>query len=286
MKRTLLCISLLIPAFMYSQGGSEIMLFDLSIHKNSGHLTNPRNITQHPGYDNQPFFHPTQPLLFYASFDDQGRAEIRSYNLKSKKTIQVTQTSEREYSPTVTPDLKYVSCIIQRDNGAQDLGKYPLEGGTAVVMVDYLTVGYHAWLDNSNVGLFVLGEPNSFHILRLPDRADTVIATNIGRSVHKVPGEHAISFVVKAETGWQIMKWDHENKKLILLAPCLPNREDLAWTPDGKMIMSDGTGFFVWGGTDQQKWIPITTPPDWKGKEITRLTVSADGKMLAAVVAE
>lgn len=286
MKKIIACLLLLIPFIGFGQAGSEILLFDLSIRKNAVRLTNPRNITQHPGYDNQPFFHPTQPLLFYSSFDAQGRAEIKCYNLESKKTTLVTQTGEREYSPTVMPDLKHLSCIIQRDNGAQDLGKYPLDGGSAVVLIDYLTVGYHAWLDNSNVGLFVLGEPNSFHILRLPDRADTVIATHIGRAIHKVPGEHAVSFVKKAESGWQIFKWNHERRKLIFLAPCLPNQEDLAWTPDGKIIMSDGTGFFVWGGPAEPKWLPVITPADWQGKGITRMAISADGKTMAAVVAE
>jgi hypothetical protein len=279
-------VAVLMPLALRAQTGSEIYLFDLSLRKNSARLANPRNITQHPGYDNQPFFHPTQPVLLYASFNEEGRAEIKSYNLTTQQTALVTQTAEREYSPTVTPDLQHFSCIVQRDNGAQDLGKYALAGGPAEVLINHLTVGYHAWLDNSHVALFVLGEPNTLHVLRLPDREDTVIARNIGRSLHKIPREPAISFVQKANEGWQIMKWNHREQKLTPVAPCLPNREDLTWTPRGEIIMSDGAGFFIWRGGKSAQWLPVALPTDWKSKGVTRLAASADGKKLAVVVAE
>lgn len=284
-RRCQFLILLALPMFVVAQTGSEIYLFDLSITKKGARMRNPQNITQHPGYDNQPFFHPTQPLLLYASFNEQGRSEIKSYDLKTQKTRLITETAEREYSPTVTPDLQYFSCIIQRDNGAQDLGKYPLTGGPAETLIDHLTVGYHAWLDNSHVGMFILGEPNTFHLLRLPSRTDTVIAQHIGRSLHKVPGEAALSFVQKSGDDWQIKKWNHTQKKLINVAPCLPGREDLAWTPGGRVIMSDGTAFFLWQ-EKVKKWVPMVVPTGWSGKGITRLAVSADGKKLAVVVAE
>lgn len=276
---------LALPGCLLAQTGSEIFLFDLSVSKKAARISNPTNITQHPGYDNQPFFHPTQPLLLYASFNDQGRSEIKAYDLKSQTTKQITETNEREYSPTVTPDGQHFSCIIQRDGGAQDLGKFPLAGGPAETLLDHLIVGYHAWLDNSHVGLFVLGEPSTFHLLRLPSREDTVVAQNIGRSLHKIPGEAALSFVQKSGADWQILKWNHTEKKLTPVAPCLPGREDLAWTPQGYIIMSDGAAFFIWL-PKEKKWRSVAAPAGWTTKGITRVAVSADGKKLAAVVAE
>ena len=112
-----------------AQMGSEILLFDLKIKKNKITLSNPKNITNHPGYDNQPGFNRDEPVVYYSSFNDEGRSDIKSYNYQTGVTTSVTTTNEREYSPTQTPDKNYISCIIQRDNGAQDLGKYPLTGG-------------------------------------------------------------------------------------------------------------------------------------------------------------
>jgi hypothetical protein len=75
-----------------AQTGSEILLFDLSIKKDKLVLSNPKNITNHVGYDNQPSFHADQPLIFYSSFNLDGRSDIKSYDYKcnastSKKEI-------------------------------------------------------------------------------------------------------------------------------------------------------------------------------------------------------
>jgi len=61
------------------------------------------NITNHKGYDNQPYFHPDEPVIYYSSFNEEGRSDIKSYNYKTGVTSNITTTSEREYSPTVTP---------------------------------------------------------------------------------------------------------------------------------------------------------------------------------------
>ncbi|MFM7856050.1 MAG: hypothetical protein ACKO96_30055, partial [Flammeovirgaceae bacterium] len=51
-----------------AQTGSEIFLFDVKSKKGNVSLTNPQNITNHKGYDNQPSFHRTEPLVYYSSF--------------------------------------------------------------------------------------------------------------------------------------------------------------------------------------------------------------------------
>ncbi len=270
-----------------AQSGFEIYLFDLTAKKDKVTVSDPVNVTNHKGYDNQPAFHPTEPSLYYSSFNEEGRSDIRAYNYKTKKSFALTETPEREYSPTVTPDRGNISCIIQRDNNAQDLGRYPIEGGPASVIIDHLIVGYHVWADNSHLALFILGSPSTLHYLRLPTKKDTIIAESIGRSLHRIPGQSAISFVHKiSEKEWVIKRLDTHNMVVNTLTPTLPGREDLCWLPDGKILMSDGTDlFFLIPGKGQEwKKVSVTGNPALKG--ITRLAVSADGKKLAVVVAE
>src|SRR5258705_409297 len=125
-----------------------------------------------------------------------GVKHIKYYNYETKETKSFTNTHEREYSPTVTPDEKYVSCIIQRDNGAQDLAKFPVNGGKPEVLVWHLKVGYHTWLGMNKVFLYVLDDSihNSLHNYEVSTNMDTVIAENIGRSLHPVPWEQALSY--------------------------------------------------------------------------------------------
>ncbi|MBS1487757.1 MAG: PD40 domain-containing protein [Bacteroidetes bacterium] len=275
----------------HAQVGSEIILFDLQVKAHKVSVSNPKNITNHKGYDNQPYFHPDQPLIYYTSFNDSGRAEIKSYNFKKAETKLLTQTHEREYSPTLTPDGHYISCIIQRDNGAQDLGKYPTEGGAPLIIINNLTVGYHAWADNSHLALFVLGQAgssNTLHFVRLPTRHDTVLAKNIGRSLHRVPHKAEISFVQKtSDTNWQIKKFNTLTKSISDVANTLPGREDLCWTPDEKILMSDGTKLFWLDPAKGNTWTEVEIKSGIELlKGITRLSVNLAGDKLAVVVIE
>lgn len=272
-----------------AQTASEIHLFDLNHHQGRITLTNPRNISQHPGYDNQPFFHPEQPIIFYSSFNEDGRADLRSYDMATRQTRNFTQTDEREYSPTVTPDGQFLSCIIQRDNEAQDLGKYPLSGGPPIVLIDSLTIGYHAWINPNELLLFVLGEPMTLRHFDLRNNQSRILAENIGRSLHRIPGQAKMSFVQKTEDdkNWKIMSFDPASQQLATLASTLPGQEDLAWTPDGKILMSNGSQLFLLdpSSADNKTWVPVSMP-DTKLQGITRMAISPDGKRLAVVADE
>jgi hypothetical protein len=288
MKYSFLLIGIFSGSLLWAQSGAEILLFDLKIRKNKVTISNPKNITNHKGYDNQPFFHSDRPIVYYSSFNDEGRADIKSYNYKFEETAFVTQTSEREYSPTLTPDKSSLSCIIQRDNGAQDLGKYPVEGGNPSVIIDNMTVGYHAWADNSHLALFILGEPQTLHYLRLPTKDDTIVARNIGRSLHKIPGERAVSFIQKNDNqDWEIKKLESESMRVSMITKTLPGREDITWTTDRKIISSDGSKIYFIDPTKDNQWMEviILSGSDLL-KGVTRLAVNGRGDKLAVVIAE
>jgi hypothetical protein len=191
------------------------------------------------------------------------------------------------------PDQKFLSCIIQRDNQAQDLGKYPIEGGVPEVLINNLTVGYHAWMDQERLLLFVLGEPHQLHYYNVSTKEDKVLAENIGRSLHKVPHEKAMSFVHKiSETEWLIKKIDTDSKEkesfpMSVVTRTLPGREDIAWTDDGRLITSDGQKLFFYRPGKSKEWEAVTITSGAEVlKGVTRLAVSVDGKKLAVVVSE
>jgi hypothetical protein len=287
MKNILLINFVLLSLASAAQTGSEIYLFDLNLKKDNVQLTNGKNITKHIGYDNQPYFHTDLPLLYYSSFNNAGRADILGYNFKTKETESITNTEDREYSPTLTPDKLYISCIVQRDNGAQDLVKYTIKGGEPTVLVDNLVVGYHAWADSTNLALFVLGkenEPATLHFINLQTKRDTILAEDIGRSLHKIPGKNAISFIHKvSKNDWLIKQINTETLAIETIAPIFPGKEDIAWTPTGLLLLSDGEKIFV---RVKNAWQEVQIISSWQPKGITRMAVRADGKKMAVVVSE
>ncbi len=164
MKLSCCVLLVLLGHIGQAQPATDIYLFNIKSKRSQVLLENPQNITIHPGYDNQPFFHPTEPLLYFAAANNEGRTDIIEFNLKSKTTRTITETYDREYSPTVTPDRKYLSCILQTDSGKQHLVRYPIEGGKADTLVNDLVVGYHAWLSENTLSMFVLPQPSKLVI--------------------------------------------------------------------------------------------------------------------------
>jgi hypothetical protein len=302
MKPALFLIFLFYSISCLAQGGSEIYLFDLKLVDGQVTLSNGKNITNHKGYDNQPFFHPLKPFIYFASFDDSGRSDIKYYNLDTKETKNFTQTHEREYSPTVTPGEQYLSCIIQRDNGAQDLARFPINGGRPEVLVWHLKVGYHAWTSPNKVFLYVLDDSihNSLHNYDISTNMDTVIAENIGRSLYLVPGEQALSYVQRL-TGKQnvIKKFMLGSGVSSPIINMLPGQDFFCWLPysqgaDQKRILlsSDGSRIYFYQVDSytefkDKQWQPVSIEGPSAGlKGISRMAVNGDHTKLAVVVSE
>jgi hypothetical protein len=295
MKNIFFIIFITYSSWSTAQAGSEIFLFDMKIENGRVFLSNGVNITNHKGYDNQPSFHPSQPVIYYSSFNDSGRSDIKYYNYETNETKNLTLTREREYSPTVTPDGNFISCIIQRDNGAQDLAKYPINGGKPEVLINHLKIGYHSWAGENKLLLYVLDDSthNSLHYYYLGKNADTVIAENIGRSLHKVPEQNAMSFVQKiSEKISFIKKFDMTTGIISTIVNTLPGQDHFTWLENGLILMSDGNKLYFHQETSFQEindkaWQPvITTGNTAMLKGITRLATNTANNKLAVVVNE
>ncbi len=289
MKKDVSIICLLITVFtsfnLFAQPGSEIIVFDISIKGGGISLSNPVNITNHKGYDNQPFFYKNS--IYYSSAPDSAQMDIKKYDLITKKTQPITNTIDNEFSPTVTPDGKFISCILQRKNGRQDLVKYPINGGTAVVLIGDMKVGYHTWIDRNNLLLFVLEDTstNALYLYNLLTKKTSRITDGIGRSLHKIPGGTSLSFIKKTNDNWLINKIDKAAKKVTPVKPAMPKREDITWTKSGLIITSDGNDLF-YGKSGNNQWKKISLPDTFPLKNITRLALNQANTKLAIVIAE
>ena len=290
MKSRFIILLTTIAVSSYGQTVSEILLFDMKVKKGRIILSNTVNITQHKGYDNQPSFHPDQPIIYYSSFDDSSRSDIKYYNYKNKKTFNLTNTKDREYSPTVTPDKKFISCIIQRENGVQDLGKYPIESGNPELLINNLKIGYHAWVTKDKLLLFVLGDSNtnSLHYYNLPDQSDSLIAINIGRSLHKIPGQQAMSFVQKvSEKEGLIKRLDLITGVITTITSTLQGQDHIAWLQNNILLTGNGTKLFSFQiGIDKEWQLVIIEGDVSVVKGISRLATNTGNTKLAVVVSE
>ena len=102
---------------------TEIYLAEISFPENKLTIGKAINITQNPGYDNQPYFLPGNNSLLYTSVknleDEKPQSDIYAYSLKSASTTQITATPESEYSPTLTPSGEFISVVRVDSDGEE-----------------------------------------------------------------------------------------------------------------------------------------------------------------------
>jgi WD40 repeat protein len=245
-----------------------------------------RNLTSRDGYDNQPAWSLDGRWLYFTSGRD-GQFDIYRTELATGRSERVTTTdAESEYSATFMHGGTAISVIRVERDSTQRLWRVPLDGSPSTVILERVKpVGYHAWADSVTLALFVLGSPNT---LQLADtrtgRSDTV-TTSIGRSLHRVPGERRISFVkrVSAEESWiEMLHPESKVRERIVRMP--PGVEDYAWTPDGKIVIGEGSVLKAYdprrgGGS----WETVADLSSSGVRTITRLAVSPDGRSIAVV---
>lgn len=267
---------------------TDIYVADLSSSGGVVKVGRPRRVTDWEGYDNQPSFTPDGRAILYTSIRADNQADTYRYDLAAGASARLTETPEAEYSPTVTPDGKHFSVVrVEKDKDAtQRLWQFPLAGGTAATLVleKFKPVGYHAWADERTLGLFILGEPVTLQVVDARTGVYGVIATNVGRSLQRVPGTAKLSYVHKLGDGdWQIREYDTRTHAKRTLAPTLPRAEDFAWTPDGTLLMAQGAKLYSLRPGNDPVWHEVADFSSDGLRGITRLAVSPRGDRLALV---
>ena len=153
-----------------------------------------------------------------------------------------------------------------------------------MVLQNIKPVGYQAWADEKTVVVFVLGEPSTLQLVDVPTEKTEIVARNVGRSIHKVPGQARISFVHKVSADdWRIESLDIKTRQATVLTKTLPGKEDYAWTPDGTAIMGSGSKLFMWTPKRDGTWREAADFSAAGVMDITRLAVSPKGERVALV---
>ena len=278
LKLTFFLVGFSIIHFSRAQNfpNTDILLFDVNWNSNS--LDNPVNISNWKGYDNQPFFGESGERIYFTRITDQ--ADIYYYDQKTEVIQQFTTTPESEYSPTLTPDGRFIATIMVERDSSQRLWKYPLSGGEpSVVVEDLKPVGYQAWSYNNQVALFVLGTPNSLYLVDLRTQQQRKIVESIGRSLHHYDG--SIYFVHKEPDVWRIKRLSLENYEMKEVIKTFPQREDFLVSKRGKVLMGDGKRIYE---AVSGQWIERFDLTGFGASDFNRIAMSADEEQIAVVV--
>jgi hypothetical protein len=213
------------------------------------------NISNSPGYDNQPGFLPDGSGVLFSSVRVGTQYDIYKYDFTSRRVVPVINTPDNENSPTVTPDGKTFSVIRSEVPGGADnqrLWRMNLTGSNQIlVLPDRRRIGYHVWVDATHLALYVLGAAGSPNTLQYVDtttgKAD-VIDSNIGRSLLLRPGTGAVTYVSQAGGAPIVKAFNPKTLTTTALVDAVESSTnyDAVWTAGGVLLMSAGTKIFAW----------------------------------------
>lgn len=267
--------------------GTDIYL--VRLRAGGGAISDPPvNVTHRPGYDNQPAFTPDGRSMLFTSIHDDGQADTYRLDLATRAVTQLTHTPESEYSPTPMPNSTGFSVVRVEMDSAQRLWGFAADGSAPVLLLPAIApVGYHLWLDDHTLALFVLGSPNTLQIADTQTGEGRTIARNIGQSLQRVPGSTRFSFLLRADSVWNLETADPAAPDGALQrVATMPRRAGyVVWQSPTTVLTAAGTTIYrldLSAGADAS-WKPIADFNEEGLRNITRLALSPDGSWLAVV---
>jgi len=197
------------------------------------------------GYNNQPSFIDRNTMMITSNYQALGLTDIYHMDLSSAKLTRVTATEESEYSPTMMPDGFNFSVIRQelddRETVPQILWSYPIDRSTSgEVRISLDNIGYHSWLSEYEVALFLVGEPHELVIYDTRTQKTSHVAYDVGRSL-KTDKNGDLYYVHKIASAWNIRKYSLKLGRSSLVTRAIPNQEDFDILPNGFLISSEGS---------------------------------------------
>ncbi|XWN35927.1 MAG: hypothetical protein ROO71_08150 [Balneola sp.] len=285
-------LSLLITTFIFSiplqaQPGTEVYLFDFAITDTGSQISNPVNISDNEGYDNQPSFLIDGSGIFFSSTRN-GQTDIALYSLESGELTYLNNTpSLSEYSPVQTPDKLGISFVILSEDGTQQFWKVTPSQAEPTIIESKVVIGYYVWFSNDTYFCFVLADEDTPPTLQkhtISTGKKEILGNNPGRSLHKIPGQNAISFIDKNDSTWKIKAYYPDTGTFKELANTLSEVEDMVWISDSEILMGKENKLYIYDlkETTPNQWELVSDLSEYNLDGITRLAYR-DGKLAVVV---
>ena len=291
MKKIVLLLLLSSAKISAQLPDTDIWLLDINGAKSSILPAAPVNITARTGYDNQPAFSPDSHYLLYTSIRDGRQSDIYKYDLGTNTISQVTNTpATSEYSPTFMPDGSSISVVMVEADSAQRLWKFPVDdpAKASLVLPNIGKVGYHCWINDTTVGLFLITLPFQLVIADIKnDRQISIEKDTIGRSMHFVKTRYGSKFFYLYHDDFFSLDPAKSYAKTRETFKTFKG-EDFCFINPYSIVMADGAklyknNYWLDGKDGKFQWTEIADLSKYGIINITRLAVSPDGKHLAFV---
>jgi len=265
---------------------TDLYLFQLTKDDSSHwHAHSPKYLSgfNAGGYTNQPEFITDDVLYVSVRKPGMEQNDIYSLDIQVDRIEVITSTDESEFSPTKMPDGMSFSCVrqVHGDDMDQQLFAYPLDrslnGKSA--FHDLKNIGYHCWLNEDDIGLFLVDEPSHLALANLQTGTHKVLASKIGRCLRRTPGGK-LAYVHKYTADfWYLKTLDPASTETEILTTTLQTCEDFTINSTGHYFMGKGSVLYAFNPENGKEWRPVADLSIFGVQKITRLAVNGRGQL-------
>lgn len=271
---------------LQAQTNTEVYLFDLKMVNDSVILSSGINISNNPGYDNQPSFFNDTTILFSSTRANQ--TDIAQYDIQKGTVNWITNTlGGSEYSPLKIPNKEEVSAIRLDTNGLQRLYTYDILTGKDMELLKDLKVGYHLWYnDHIIVSSVLVDNRMDLVVSDLKKGTHNAVEKNVGRSLHKIPNSNLVSYISKEREEWSIKSLNPITGGTENVVSLLPNVEDICWLNSGEILLSKENRMYKFRPKTTSNWVLVKSFEEENLQKVTRLASNKTNDKLAIVSEE
>jgi hypothetical protein len=264
---------------------TDIFLAELRIAGDHIEIGTPRNITNRPGYDNQPWFLRDGSALLYNA-DMGGQTDVFRYDLATATSTRLTDTPVNEFSPSLTADGSEMLIVRwEADMSDGHLWRYSPDGvPIGVHAADVPRVGYYGVMNENLIVAFVNDSARTFVMADARTGERRRVGERLGGSPpQRIPRAAAMSFVQQDSAGdmW-IMRADSVTDDMTPIAPAVEGSVSYAWTDDGVLLMPRGNAIYALDPARETEWRQVARF-DSIGT-IARIAINAANDRIALVV--
>lgn len=236
------------------------------------------------GYNNQPFFINPKELYISSDLYDKTFTDFVKLDIQNEKYYRVTATdSISEYSPTPRALPGFFSAVrVEKDGRTQSLWLYPEDHSSygKRVLTELSNIGYHCWLSEIEVALFLVDTPMKLAIGNIADNSSRIIIENIGRCFRQDENGNLLFIHKITDESWYIKSYDLESNKIDIVTRTRPGSEDFELLPGGRIIMAEESKIYSINPETDEYWTEIIDLAEFNIMNITRLASSRNRLIL------
>jgi Tol biopolymer transport system component len=263
---------------------SELFLF--SIEKKDGKyiFSGGENITNNPGYDNQPSFSLDDRSILFTSNRNSNNFDIYEYDLADKKVSQIITSENGEYT---AKELDKNTITFVREGKGQEMTVWKFDRTTkkeSLALKNKEPVAYYAF-NSKGDALVWIRYAFMMHFVNPEKDINKYVANYAQPSVpHLIPKTDNFSFMQRQPDDelW-IKEFNPKTQAVRPIVNSKDGKKDYCWMPDGSLLIGSGTKLFRFDEKIDKDWVLLADLSEFGIKDITRMSVSFNGKYLALV---